>query len=209
MRRSTLKALGLVSLPSATTLAAGVPWSHVLAEWPAQAEGQAAIAGSAEHAGVAALLRAMVSVGGSTSSGSGSPMVTSGESGSDGERLACLVSPVASSPAGDDMAMPFLFVKDADTSSLADAKTALLVCMRTSIALLLRLYVHAIGAGATFAQQRTTAPPALPDSAGQAFGLLQNGEAWELYMMHHRPAPGTPYVSRASTRFWSSAHARR
>lgn len=178
--------LSLNTLPSATTLAAGVPWSHVLAQWSSQAEGQVAIAGSTEHAGVPALLRAIAPLEAGSSS-SGSPMITSGDgSGSDGERMAA--SPETSAVAVDDMAIPFLFVKDADTSSLADAKTALLVSMRASLAIMLRLYEAAGAAGHR--------APALPDSAGQAFGLLQNGEAWELYMMHHRPQPAvTSYVS--------------
>jgi hypothetical protein len=146
---SVLAALGL-DLPPAVTLAAGVPWSHVLEQWPAHADGLAAISGGA-HAALPGLLRL----------GRGSPMLDE----EDGET-----------------ALPFLFVRDADTSSLADAKTALLVSMRAALAILARLYA----AGGR---------PPPPDSAGQAFGLLQNGEAWELYMMHRSPAGAGAYVS--------------
>lgn len=189
MRRSMLKALGIEQLPEATTLAAGVPWSLLLAQWPAHADGLSAISGSPEHATLPTLLRAMGPLGSVGSSGtSGSPMITSTEEAgsSEGENMGSMeVSSGAG--AGEDTAIPFFFIKDADTSSLADAKSALLVSMRTSLAVMLRLYEHATNAGPR--------APALPDSAGQAFGLLQNGEAWELYMMHRRPASYAPYVS--------------
>lgn len=152
MSASVLGALGL-NLPPAATLAAGVPWSHVLEQWPAHADGLRAIS-HGPHAGLPGLVR--------LGRGAGSPMDTDEGDG--------------------DTALPFLFVRDADTASLADAKTALLVSMRASLAVLARLYT----AGG--------APPP-PDSAGQAFGLLQNGEAWELYMMHRSPASARPYVS--------------
>ncbi|GMK58671.1 hypothetical protein CspeluHIS016_0601130 [Cutaneotrichosporon spelunceum] len=154
---SVLTALGL-NLPPAVTLAAGVPWSHVLEQWPEYADGLIAIAAT-QHSALLGLLRL-------ARSPPGSPMnIEEPES---------------------DTALPFLFVRDADTSSLASAKTALLVSMRASLAILARLYT----AGG--------APPP-PDSAGQAFGLLQNGEAWELYMMHRSPASPGPYTV---TRLW-------
>ncbi|BEJ14488.1 hypothetical protein CspHIS471_0402550 [Cutaneotrichosporon sp. HIS471] len=152
-----LAALDL-NLPPAVTLAAGVPWSHVLDQWPNHADGLTAIA-TTQHATILGLLRL-----GRSPPGSPNDMEES----------------------ESDTALPFLFVRDADTSSLAGAKTALLVSMRAALAILARLYT----AGG--------APPP-PDSAGQAFGLLQNGEAWELYMMHRSPASPGPY---SVTRLW-------
>ncbi|CAK9787337.1 unnamed protein product [Cutaneotrichosporon oleaginosum] len=134
-----LAQLGL-DLPPAVTLAAGVPWGLVLAQW-----------------------------------------------GHDGASRADDVLALVRGAEDESTALPFFFVRDADTSSLADAKTALLVSMRAALALLARLYAHARGAS----------PP--PDSAGQSFGLLQNGEAWELFMMHCSPARAGPYNV---TRLW-------
>ncbi|BEI83839.1 hypothetical protein CcaverHIS002_0404430 [Cutaneotrichosporon cavernicola] len=147
-----------LNLPPAVTLAAGVPWSHVLDQWPGHVDGLTAIA-TTHHATILGLLRLGRSPPG---------------------------SPNDMDESESDTALPFLFVRDADTTSLAGAKTALLVSMRAALAILARLYT----AGG--------APPP-PDSAGQAFGLLQNGEAWELYMMHRSPASLGPY---SVTRLW-------